>query len=73
MLLHISCAHFSEANGGCLVTERVSPSLSGASKRKSRPVKRIITEDEVIPEEEVVEEEEEEVSLLKTNCFPIGF
>eukprot|EP00081_Caenorhabditis_elegans_P002737 NP_001024977.1 POU domain protein [Caenorhabditis elegans] len=49
-----------EANGGCLVTERVSPSLSGASKRKSRPVKRIITEDEVIPEEEVVEEEEEE-------------
>uniref|UniRef100_A0A1I7UQ60 POU domain protein n=1 Tax=Caenorhabditis tropicalis TaxID=1561998 RepID=A0A1I7UQ60_9PELO len=46
-----------EANGSCLVTERVSPSLSGASKRKSRPVKRIINEEEVIPEE--VEQEQE--------------
>ncbi|EGT30422.1 hypothetical protein CAEBREN_07371 [Caenorhabditis brenneri] len=56
---------------GCLVTQRVSPSLSGASKRKSRPVKRIITEEEedevtattaaviaAIGEEEVIPEEE---------------
>uniref|UniRef100_A0A8R1HLV3 POU domain protein n=1 Tax=Caenorhabditis japonica TaxID=281687 RepID=A0A8R1HLV3_CAEJA len=51
--------YFSEANG-CHSTERVSPSLSGASKRKSRPVKRIITE-EVIPEDEAEEEPSSEV------------
>ncbi|CAI2356992.1 unnamed protein product [Caenorhabditis sp. 36 PRJEB53466] len=39
---------------GCAAAERVGPSQSGASKRKSRPVKRIITEEEV--EEEQPEE-----------------
>lgn len=43
-------------SNGCLGTARVSPSLSGASRRKSRPVKRIITE-----EEKVIQEEREEV------------
>ncbi|PIC17886.1 hypothetical protein B9Z55_023970 [Caenorhabditis nigoni] len=51
-------SHFSESNGSCLVTERVSPSspsLSGSSRRKSRPVKRIITEDDDEEEAEVIQ------------------
>lgn len=54
-----------ESKGGCLVTERVSPSLSGASRRKSRPVKRIITEEEEIIQEEEEEEEVPPVVVLE--------